>query len=70
MFGKEEMLCWDRQGGQGASNHSQGKGREKYSNRYAGRRRGIKLSVSRASLDQTGLELGPRAFWVQLEVGA
>ena len=32
--------------------------------------REIKLSVSRASLDQTGLELGPRAFCVQLEVGA
>lgn len=27
---------------------------------------GIKLSMSRASLDQTGLELGPRVFWVQL----
>ena len=30
---------------------------------------GIKLSVSRASLDQTGLELGPRASWVQLVGG-
>lgn len=42
------------------------KGRERYSNRYAGRTAGNKTICEQASLDQTGLELGPRASWVQL----
>lgn len=69
MFGKEEMLFWDRQGEQGASDHSQSKGRERYSNLYAGRRVGNKTICEQSLPGPDRFGAGPRASWVQLVAG-